>query len=686
MIGILPFLVQWLALSHLGSRNYQDPYNSAYQYSSPPKSHWALLSEFQQLPEDEIEGFLPQICNILIDRDTKDEYGLYEHFERILVQKCAGCLTFGMRVCGLLKAASASPVEGLFRNIYSTNTATLAKDERLRNLQDQCESATSQGHNLPYRVSQLRASYLRDQNFMLDTLANLGSELKVYPAGQRNYHLRNAISQLNKLLHTRMMTRGEGLASDSVMQSDQSAALTPHMVARSCPAAAAYSLHLPLQHSGDKVLRILQFVESECEVLPSKERCPYLIVAEMVEQPFSCKSQELYTQGHPLSVSIEDAIISQSTNPIIGHGYPYSRGRQEELEYYQVSRGDADPYRATRFNENVDIFARDPQPYPQIVQSEEVKESDLAYTDTFRGGSLFSSCISCDNSSDSDNEDECSEMLTSALTESSLPIELTTQDRQEPLENLMFSDHDTPSSSASIVSCGLECEFDIPTHELNHHHSLLPKRHSRQLLDQQQQQNQNIDPSIGNQQNKQPIEKEPRVTLNLISEGFRGGRSEDSAGSDNYDQYNNIIDSSFIDRESSRENTEIKQQYNTDYDNVDDSQGQYPNQQYTPDPQQYTPDPYPRETGPWGENKEGGDPYQSNQGSYDGAQYQNNDRYDSNEYYQPNSDQYNRNQYNTDKNNQYNNAVNSNDFSRIGMKKTFIKGKYIWTFKNTYCS
>jgi hypothetical protein len=41
----------------------------------------------------------------------------------------------------------------------------------------------------------------------------------------------------------------------------------------------------------------VQFVESECEVLPSKERCPYLVVAEMIEQPFTSKSEEIYTQG-----------------------------------------------------------------------------------------------------------------------------------------------------------------------------------------------------------------------------------------------------------------------------------------------------------------------------------------------------------------------------------------------------
>ena len=44
------------------------------------------------------------------------------------------------------------------------------------------------GHNLPYRVSHLRASYLRDVNFMLDSLSGLGRELKAYPGkGKRHY-------------------------------------------------------------------------------------------------------------------------------------------------------------------------------------------------------------------------------------------------------------------------------------------------------------------------------------------------------------------------------------------------------------------------------------------------------------------------------------------------------------------
>jgi hypothetical protein len=37
------------------------------------------------------------------------------------------------------------------------------------------------GHNLPYSVGHLRATYLRDVNFMMDTLNGLGRELKAYP-------------------------------------------------------------------------------------------------------------------------------------------------------------------------------------------------------------------------------------------------------------------------------------------------------------------------------------------------------------------------------------------------------------------------------------------------------------------------------------------------------------------------
>ena len=91
MVGVISILIHWVALNHFG------------QNLSPPRSHWSLLADLQQLPEEELEDFLPQLCNILIDREVDDQYGLYDHFEQVILDKCAKCLPFGLRVCGLLK-------------------------------------------------------------------------------------------------------------------------------------------------------------------------------------------------------------------------------------------------------------------------------------------------------------------------------------------------------------------------------------------------------------------------------------------------------------------------------------------------------------------------------------------------------------------------------------------------------
>ena len=103
MVGIISFLVQWVALSYFGSQ--QSSHNAAFFQ----KSHWSLLNELSLIPEDDIEIFLPQICNILTDREVGyDEFGLFQQFERVLLSKCANCLTFGMRVCFLLKVLIVS--------------------------------------------------------------------------------------------------------------------------------------------------------------------------------------------------------------------------------------------------------------------------------------------------------------------------------------------------------------------------------------------------------------------------------------------------------------------------------------------------------------------------------------------------------------------------------------------------
>ena len=90
------------------------------------------------------------------------------------------------------------------------------------------------------------------------------------------------------------------------------AGLSPQHVAQGCPEAAGYSMHFPMQHCGDKCLRILQFVESECEALPSSAKAPYLLTVELLEQPFPCQHEKLYTQGHAVGMLTIDAINRKS--------------------------------------------------------------------------------------------------------------------------------------------------------------------------------------------------------------------------------------------------------------------------------------------------------------------------------------------------------------------------------------
>lgn len=111
--GILPFLMQWLALSHLGNVLLNpDPLSLSFSPSHTmhmnyqPKSQWALLQEFVTIPEDEIEKFLPQIANILLEYENYfTDPRLIEQYESIILNKCANCLPFGIKVSSLLKVS-----------------------------------------------------------------------------------------------------------------------------------------------------------------------------------------------------------------------------------------------------------------------------------------------------------------------------------------------------------------------------------------------------------------------------------------------------------------------------------------------------------------------------------------------------------------------------------------------------
>eukprot|EP01041_Mallomonas_annulata_P012156 gene12156-25509_t len=321
-LGIIPFLIQWVALNHFGKN--QHPTFTQF----PPKSHWALLSDLQQLPEEEIEDYLPQLCNILLDREAEIDYGLYNQFEQVLIEKCANCLPFGLRVCGLLKAASSGPSENLFSHVLSNNNGN-AREDRLRRLQEHVESATAHGYNLPYRLSSLRSTYFNDFRFMMETLTRLGTELKSSPVTVRNGHLRDALSQFNNLLYTRMITKGS-LEQQSLLPHELQI-YTPQQILSQMPSIASFSLHLPIQRTKEDIQRLLHIVENECEVLPSKERCPYLLVVEVQHEAYPIQSEELYSHGHVLGVTIEDILLDHSLPPTSPERYSIKENENDYI-------------------------------------------------------------------------------------------------------------------------------------------------------------------------------------------------------------------------------------------------------------------------------------------------------------------------------------------------------------------
>lgn len=90
--------------------------------------------------------------------------------------------------------------------------------------------------------------------------------------------------------------------------------LSPHHISHLLPEAACFSLHFPLQHSQENVLRVLRLVESECEVLPSKDRTPYLLVAEVIEENYPVNNPLMYTKGREPATSAK-ILSSSSSNP-----------------------------------------------------------------------------------------------------------------------------------------------------------------------------------------------------------------------------------------------------------------------------------------------------------------------------------------------------------------------------------
>lgn len=198
-----------------------------------------------------------------------------------------------------------------------------------------------------------------------------------------------------------MASRGSISTSDTSLQDFASLHdLSAHNIATLLPEAAQYSLHLPLHKAGDKVCRILRFVESECEVLPSRERCPYVVVVEVLEQPYSTKSNMIYSHGRVPAVALSHTVPGSNGNDNGGvnngnmvHSQVLYNGQPQPQLLQQHSRDAAQVSQSATEQQVSDYSATTTTTVAYVYPSIERKEKKYS-TPRFARGKLLSGKLS----------------------------------------------------------------------------------------------------------------------------------------------------------------------------------------------------------------------------------------------------------------------------------------------------
>eukprot|EP01037_Dinobryon_pediforme_P019853 gene19853-20349_t len=275
ILAVAPILVQWLLASYTQTYTYSDSYEGSHRGNQiPPKSHWSLLAGLQE----KVEAATSQGTDLSPDlRSLRVNY--FEDFKFFLDNLA--------RI-------------GIELKSYPVKHRQLHLKHALR----QCNGFLF--HRMVSRVSLPPQPQDRDRDRDKEREADPVHVFDAYgpPHDPYNHNGHNSHSYGPSYGHSygyadsdfyrgSSSSNGGGGGGESMELSSMSA----QEIAKLCPAAAFHSLHLPTQRTRDCVLRILRIVEEECEVLPSKERCPYLVVVEVMAQPYPGSSPLLYSHG-----------------------------------------------------------------------------------------------------------------------------------------------------------------------------------------------------------------------------------------------------------------------------------------------------------------------------------------------------------------------------------------------------
>lgn len=269
-----------LLLEHLSRYNdHTNGYKGCWQF---------LCNKLYDLEIADIEFYLPQLLNIYVRRVMEIKSPL----ERYFLEKSMESVHFAIRLCWLLDAqiqqlyltqtvvaSSASQNSATAKkNPYYSDDAPRSIIERCINLRNMVEQVSINQiipeFYLPRQVNdderkqmnsylmsnvfskQRRMNYFNDQMEFWNFLTDLSTRLKAYPSGPiRKQRMKIELEALNKCIPN--------------------------------------GCYVPQCNSTDAHCRIVRIATSDCIVFSTKERVPYLIVVEVIENPYTVATPEL---------------------------------------------------------------------------------------------------------------------------------------------------------------------------------------------------------------------------------------------------------------------------------------------------------------------------------------------------------------------------------------------------------
>lgn len=335
MYSLLPFLVYWLTLQE-GGRFSQDP----------ARDHDALAITQSVVLDSQIEECLPQIATLLASTKADGPPWVTRRnrwIEQQVLEKCTSNVQLGLKMDWLLRAALGHLLVPTRRGLPQI-TGELQR-AHLFSLLRTGERLAREGINSPQSLAPLRARYFDHCSAFVSALVQLSLDVRAVHSARRLTALHQGLGRVNRMLFRLMHTRGEEMESPDDSRGGLSWLNEEH-IARQCPDVAVHSVHFPLLDGVNPVYRILRLVTSECEVLPSRERCPYTVVAELLQTQRNtrCGSAKLFTRGASLGCTIWDALAGNKfpESLLYPDDLPYPRFPVKPLTFNDHYRGGED--------------------------------------------------------------------------------------------------------------------------------------------------------------------------------------------------------------------------------------------------------------------------------------------------------------------------------------------------------